>query len=408
MKYISLYIIIVLKIVACNSDREETSDDYYNYEYKGERQIELDSLHFKSIELESNSTSLQGMVFVKNDTLQFLDTGQDVIFRFDDEGNQIGETLGRGEGPQEIPGMGLMSLISLPDGGYFFLGSSNDFYEFNSDLERTHSGRFDWQRETSQEVLENKSVPEENAAYNFDYQFGSASLTSSSENYVYLPLSSGPPQYTNFNLTTDLYAEQARVMARIERESGKLEAIGRLSPKFAANEDIRMFSNIHFDVINDDTIAFTFKPDSLIYLADKDFNVHTAFGKKGSNMDMNYTQPLSEDMSDSEYPELVMHEIINRGYYTSLQYFEEQDVMFRAYRRGGEAEHNGLQIYRDHQLIGDVSTPKKQEHEVQGQLSFSFKVVGYSEPYFYSNAFIDAEEEEIKVYRFSLPESGDN
>lgn len=79
-----------------------------------------------------------------------------------------------------------------------------------------------------------------------------------------------------------------------------------------------------------------------------------------------------------------------KGYYNWIEYVDDQKTLFRSYQKGGVCNYDGLQIYRDGVLIGDVDVPK------------GLKVMGFIEPYYYSYIIPDEESERIYMYRFKL------
>ena len=56
----------------------------------------------------------------------------------------------------------------------------------------------------------------------------------------------------------------------------------------------------------------------------------------------------------------------------AVEYVDETGLLFRSYRKGGGSVTDGLQVYRDGVLVGDVDVP------------LGFRMAGYVEPYYYS------------------------
>ena len=59
-------------------------------------------------------------------------------------------------------------------------------------------------------------------------------------------------------------------------------------------------------------------------------------------------------------------------------------------QKGGSQSTDGLQIYKDGVLLGDINVPK------------GLKVMGYVSPYYYSYVIADEEREIMYMYRFKL------
>lgn len=77
-----------------------------------------------------------------------------------------------------------------------------------------------------------------------------------------------------------------------------------------------------------------------------------------------------------------------KGYYNWLEYVDETGMLFRSYQKGGDEETDGLQIYKDGVLLGDVNVPK------------GFRVMGYIAPYYYSYVIPDEDNAMMYLYRF--------
>lgn len=239
------------------------------------------------------------------------------------------------------------------------------------------------------EYLQTNPTPEDQRSYNLGYDIGQVRAT---ENIAYLPLVSPPPPYSEFNLNTDLFATEARILAKMNLETGVVEEIlGRYSPVYRTNEDARIFSFFSFSLLPENTMAITYRADSLIYVFDMDFAILQVFGQAGRDMDTDYKR-FPYTPNESSLGTHWQQEEANRGYYTAIEYIEERDLLFRSYQKGSAMDTDGLQIYRGTTLLADVDVPK------------TFKVAGYSDPWFYSDPFIDNEKELITVFRFQMQE----
>ncbi len=387
---------MVFMLFQC-SDSATTSHDVFDVTPTNNSEILFEEINPEPIKLDSIESSYEGFATFQDDQIQFVDTRLGKIFHFDQQGNHLETHLGQGEGPREIPDPAIQFYSPLPEGGHLFIGSGNNVYFFNEDYEREDMFIINWDRQAPPEVLAKNPDPTDHGSYNFGYSFGTVRV---SGNHLYFPLESGPPEHTDFNFSTDLYAEQARVLARINLNDGTAEELlGRLSPVFSENENLRLFSHLHYDLIDGQTLALTYKPDPLIYLADTDFTIKEAFGRPGREMNTEY-QPLPRQAEGQNFRQYMIEQFTERGFYTSLNYVEERDLLFRSYRRGDGVGKDGLQVYKDQTLIGDVDVPRPDGADPTSFFSFA----GYNAPYFYSNAMIDDSDMSITVYRFKLEE----
>lgn len=97
-----------------------------------------------------------------------------------------------------------------------------------------------------------------------------------------------------------------------------------------------------------------------------------------------------EFATEKETYENAREEMSSRGFYNWLEWVDETGVLFRSYQKGDGADVDGLQIYRDGVLVGDVDVPK------------GLRVAGYVAPYYYSYVMPDEEREVLYVYRFKF------
>lgn len=381
--------IVAAGFFSCSQEIDEISL-IFDVEPEVEIDIAFESIELDTFILDHIYSSYEGEIFIKNDSLIFFDNYYAKFFVFDILGNLRNEYMGIGPGPSEIPTGHLRFFDIDPDGGYVLIGSSNDYHVVNNLYERELSSVINWKQDKPISYLQRNPTPEDQRSYNLGYGQGHIRVI---PGYLLLPLSSPEPVFSDFNLTTDLYAREGRIMAKMSIETGEVEEIfGRLSPLFIRNKDARIFSFFNYDIIEQDKIVITYRPDPNIYLFDLEFNILRIYGSPGRDMDENYRGfPSTSDVNI-----LIQHwdnEIENRGYYTSIKFIDERGLLFRSYQKSGENDLHGLQIYRDNKLIADVDVPK------------NFKVTGYNKPYFYSNAHINEWDETITVYKFLLDES---
>ena len=129
-----------------------------------------------------------------------------------------------------------------------------------------------------------------------------------------------------------------------------------------------------------------FEADSTIYKYKQDEYPIKAFGYKGKNMNQNYQAIRSWE----ECSKMVSEDRTNKGYYTSLYVSPTDNYIFRTYQKGSHDSTDGLQIYQNEVLIGDVPAPK------------GIKIIGYIAPYYYATCGIDEENERIELFKFVI------
>ena len=146
------------------------------------------------------------------------------------------------------------------------------------------------------------------------------------------------------------------------------------------------FRCVNFDIDRDGNFYVNFEADSMIYKYTLDQRPLVAFGHAGRNMDMDYMPIASLEQVNRD----LGKNRLKKGYYGTVEYIDATGYLFRSYLKGADAATDGLQIYKDGVLVGDVDVPK------------GFRVMGYNAPYYYSQVFEDEEAEKLTVYRFRL------
>lgn len=188
----------------------------------------------------------------------------------------------------------------------------------------------------------------------------------------------------------DKYLKEAYAIAELDIAGNEYSSLlGKGYPhSYRENpETKRILSASYFDIDKQGHIYATYEADSIIYVFDKQDNGISAYGRAGKDMDMDYAAVNS--LIDGR--KLYRDERNKRGYYNWIEYIDETGVLFRSYQKGGGSSSDGLQIYKDGVLIGDVDVPK------------GFKVAGYAAPYYYSKVIADEDNEKLTVYKFTMP-----
>ena len=384
----SFYLIalFVLSFFSCNED--EVIDEFYSAKQITEKNFIYNSIEYETLVLDSVSTSYQGFFHVNNDKLNFLDSRFGWLFIFDTYGNLVDKKFGRGGGPTEISAAEIAYYAIKPNNGYFITGVSWDNYNFSEDYYLKNKSIMDWGSDFSKITDLQKEVnPLDPKMYNLDYD----KRAIATDSYVLFPLNS---QYQNFNLSYENYFTEGKIFAKMDIETGKInQLIGRRSPFYEKNKNLGLFSSVMIDIYGND-FCFSFETDPTIYVLDKSLkNVKKSFGVSGRNMKMDYPN-INETVNRQDLisiGKLWNEGRSSKGYYTSIKYVPERQLLFRTYHKGGK-DTDGLQIYNDNIIIADVDVPK------------GFNVFGYIEPYFYSKSVIDDNDEQLFLYRFKLNE----
>ncbi|MBS4013007.1 MAG: hypothetical protein KGZ97_04495 [Bacteroidetes bacterium] len=394
MKYKTLLLLITF-VYGCSTNENkfcDNLDDFYKHEIihtelnQNQITVELDSLVIKGI-----NSSFVGFVRVYNNTIYFVDERFGRVFAYDSEMNLINTYLGHGRGPREIDTGPIMDLVSLPSGKHFLIGTSWDCFIYDSTWTLHKRYFLDWRPEHSREEAINNPKPHMRNIYGLNYPRIRGKFH---DEQIFYQIYSQNPKFWYVN--TREYYECARILCKINSETGIITNIlGRHSPVHRQYNYLGALAYSYFDITKDGLLYLCHKPDSLIYVFDTEFNPKYAFGLKGKNMNTDYLNISSLD-------EMKYHgreEWHNKGYYTAIKVFEEQDLVFRSYAKGAHSNTDGLQIYKGTTLIADIDVPKAAGKRTQPE---SFTIEGYIAPYFISNAFLDFEKEELKIYRIKI------
>ncbi|MCH8569581.1 MAG: hypothetical protein LAT67_15010 [Balneolales bacterium] len=207
---------------------------------------------------------------------------------------------------------------------------------------------------------------------------------------VYLPLMGGIPGQTVFNFTTDLFAEEARIIALMDKQTGEvMEIKGRYPPAYRNNSGPRAFPFFFYDVKPNGNFIFSFAGDPLLHVLDEDFKQVRSFGVPGDGMNMDY-RPIPQNLEDRDFAEWIMDQSEEFDFYTSLKYFPESALLLRGYILNDNADYDGMQVYRDGVLIADFNVPA------------GFRIAGYSNSVYYSEVVPDFDTLTKKIYTFTL------
>ncbi len=382
MKYSGLLAVIIatIELTGCYSKIKDT--DPFAGENIHKTNFKLDHLSIDSIFLDSTSTSFNGTLHVYKNDLLLVDNQFCWVFRFDRNGRFISRNIGQGDGASELPCRRITSYVSLPNGGHMFLGPSWDVYLFDSNFVKVADYRVDWHSRGNKEYVATHPDPTDPIMYSIT---SGIQQIRADKKYVYLPLFS---QHKLFNPIVDAYSREARILGKMDIESGDVkELFGRLSPIYQQNKQTRTFSYLYYDLIHENEMAIMYPVDSLIYLFSKDFTLVKKFGSAGRMMDTNYKGTSEYDKMGNTW----VKENRDKGYYTAIDFNEARNLIFRSYQKSGSSLSDGLQIYREDELLADVDIPRK------------CKIVGYISPFFYLSKGPDDASGQVKIYRFQLP-----
>jgi hypothetical protein len=384
IKYLILLLLFLIS-PACTNEKN-INEFWKACILTADKNISILKIEMENIEIDISNTSGVGKWVVKDDNLIFMDELYSSMYHYDLEFNYLRRMLGRGNGPEEIQGR--IVGHALYKDKIFILGPSYDFYEVNFAGEVINKGYLNFETgEIPFNKLENEPKPDYQAIYEVEY--AGLAVDYLNEDEIMFSITSSHPLFNPYS-SIDYYRE-ARTFGLLNLKENKIKNIfGRISPVYQEYEFIPYLSYLHVNVVEDNEYLIGYEADSLIYFFDGIDNIKYAFGRKGRNMDMNYPQ-----VNDYErYVEIHKEYRPKYGYFTFLKHFSANKMTFRGYQKDNFKSTDGMQIYRENILIGDVDVPN------------GFRIIGFFPPYYYGAVYPSEEigqpASSMIIYRFEL------
>jgi len=360
-----LYLLSTLVVTSCSRNDISSKEYYRDVPSLGgianSSEESISGIHLVPIKVDSMETSYVGYFWNNRDTLYYSDLYYHYIYSLRPDGSIIERYIGRGQGPDEV--INFDFSIPFADGYYLHSTYSHYRYFFDNYWKKTNHGHvfWCWKRWTKQEYGKrvNNPVPSDRCYYEDDVL--SYILTTSQNQiqrwdstHVAVYVSCLLPKFNGYD-NSSLYYNYSRIIALVDVHTGEVErVIGRRPPVYLEKSNIPNMDHAVFSPV-DDTVFVSFFPDSIIYMIDKaEDRPIGQFGQQGRNMNTSYVR--THTIKEAEEREKKDWDTF--GFYTYLKYDEKRQWLFRGYRQGAHSQYDGLQIYKNHTLIGDVDVPK--------------------------------------------------
>lgn len=378
MQYKLFIIISFITFMSCNKD---TSKEKLFAKVENPAPTNaIQNIETEEFNLDYIESSYVGILDVYQNNILFIDKKFCYIYFFDSKGHLIQRKLGQGQGPTELSTGMIDGYTQLYPHGFFFVGGGNDCHLYDSDLNVLKRYSINKGGSRKGRGRGNYDFP---WIYTLSYEH---LIMKAYDKYLYYTVFS-EYQDMNFIDSPKSYFQNAHYLCKMNLETGNVEKmLGKYPPVYDEKEELKQFSFIDFDIDANGNFYISFEGDSLIYMYNKNFSPIKTFGYAGKNMKES-KRVLSTFSQFQEYYEKDRKE---SGFYTQLKYIRDTNLLFRSYTKGDEEKTDGLQIYKDGVLQGDIEVPK------------SFYVIGYIAPYYYAAIDIDEENEIIKMFRFKL------
>ena len=374
---INIYLFsLIITLFSCNSFHQK--DTVYLAELRNTNpNISITTLLLDSFYLEQVESSYIGFLSMSPDSIFLIDKKICTVFIFDTEGKFCKKRLGMGQGPKEITAGNIDGYSLIAPNSHLFLGPSNDCHLFNNNFQ------------IQKQFFIDKGKKEESNAYAAPWIYTLCYenlIIKNYGNYLYYNVFS-EHKSLNFIDSPKNYFDNAHYLSKLNLETGKIEEmLGKFPEIYIRDKGLKQYSFVNFDISNEGRFSISFEADSLIYEYDKNFTPICSYGYSGRNLQIK-SKVLSTFREFSENYNKCRNE---SGFYRSLKYIDETDLLFRTYKRATQSEYDGMQIYKDRVLIGDFDVPE------------AFKILGYVAPYYYATTGIDEENETILLYKFTV------
>ncbi|MBQ8069319.1 MAG: DUF4221 family protein [Bacteroidales bacterium] len=363
------FIFLFAGTFSCNSGKRLVTDnDFFCLPQDNEVNIEVDRLVIEELLPNISNTSYIGYSAINSGSLFFADHLFGTLTQFDKEGLSLGPKILQGNGPSELPTIPEGYTIS-DEGHHFFVGSSNDVYEFDENFNKVNNFFF-----------YNKRIMEGNVYERSDFYtlfYGNLNLKINDGN-MYMNVAGGNDA---LDATSRDFYKVSRIINKRDAKTGDIYGyLGRLSPSI---KYMTAFQKDYFCINQEGEFVIAYEADDLMYVYDQDYKLKYSFGQPGRDMNRDYVELKVDDFED-----MLQNERDTKGRYTSLGI--ANGLVFRTYWTGLPEDKTRLQIYDGTTMIGDVDVPD------------GFKVLGYIAPYYYTEFICDEEAETMKLYRFKL------
>ncbi|GAA3560972.1 hypothetical protein [Snuella lapsa] len=358
-------------------------DLYKDVPYTGNTNMLINSLSLDTVSIEGSRTSLVGKWSCLDDKLIFGDFYYGSFYIYDTDFNFEKKVLSRGRGPNEIPSKKWVDY-AVYDDKVFIMGSAYDYYIVNNKAwKRVKSSRLNFSNEsTNIKKLRNDPKPHYLGIYEVNYPGLNLSFLNSEK--LLFSISTSHPKINAY--TSRVFYDEVNTIATLDLKKNKIENMFcRYSSVYKNYEFIPQFSNVLFTKSKDE-LLFSFEADSLIYKAKEDNIITSKYGSQGRGISAKYPEVTTAE----NYVGIYKTGRTKYGFYKYLKQIPETGILFRGYQKDQPSKTDGLQIYRDTKLIGDIDVPK------------DFEIIGYIKPYYYAQLPPDDLKEEFTLFKFKL------
>lgn len=356
---------LALMLTACNSVVNNKNNDGAS--------IEIDSLDITKVAVDPiDNCSFVGFSGVDGDSLFYFDRVSSYLYSISAEGHLGSRELGLGHSGSEIPIKNANYVCySEESKSYDIMGGTYDMY-FYDDNKKCR--RVDMKPQGESDSFESSTA----------YTLWDEVVMASDKDYIYYNVIGNNDNVAIYS--RDDYFDKAHIIMKVSKKDGSMIPFGKYSELYVANKNkIKHLPRYYFDVDGEGGLYVTYQADSVIYHCDKDFNIIETFGRQGVDMNTDYSDPGNTIES---FANALSADAERVGQYYWIK--KCGDYVFRSYFKSKESKTDGLQIYKDGVLVGDVDVPHK------------FKVVGKIKDYWFTSIASDEGQGKQNFYKFKF------
>ena len=377
LKRFRIYLFCLL-LLSCRNSSEDLL-------HKGIMNLNASFVEIDTLMVSLEHASGMGNYFMRDSVITFVDAKTCVFYDIDLNGNIMGSYFRRGNGKNEIPSL----LYAYPiendtSDRAVILDNSNGITLYNMESKQMISrglADFGWRHRH----VKSYKIPE---LYNFSYftDFGVSFYLDSDSKLLFQTNIVNRSTRTPNTVEKYRYTDGA-VLGRLNLETMKVENVFGHFPDIYESSPMPHLEFFQY-VIHEDKLYMNHTVDSLIYVYQyPDIPLYT-FGYECQKIDRDYT--VTKKIDNSAF---FKKDLAHVGFNTGLQLIPELNVLCRTYIKSAATGESGMQIYKECDLIADIDVPA------------FFKLLGYSDGYFYGSCFIPIENgdiTEIVIYRMKV------
>lgn len=344
----------------------------------------ITSIKMECIKMDSISTSYEIQTSIVNDEIIAVDQYFCFMYRFSADGHLKRKQLGQGHAKNETTIGKIAGHCFSASGKFILIGFQGEtsIYDASGNLEKTLITDYNNRSMADLKTVDCYNNP---IVYTKNYE---NLICKEYNGQIYFNVDMFTPVYNIIDKQTEHIKNAYNIMTVDYSHQGKLSLLIKGLPFYYHNDtkSKALFTGAHFDLSNNGDIYIAHEADSLVYVYDTNQELKSIYGRAAYGIQQDYIKCNNiKDFRDN-----YMLERSSKGRYTSLEFIDETNILFRTYQLSGKAEDDRMQIYKEGVLIGNTSIPK------------GMHVIGYISPYYYSQVISDEDEQSIKIYRFKL------